>query len=105
MKLLSLQLRPFGGATDRTFCFTEKIQSLEGPNEFGKSTFFKALSHVLFTNNLTKKRCTDVFGKWFPKGGGDYVEIAVLNLGELFTKSKNDGVKILLVRLSIKPLT
>lgn len=77
MKLLSLQLRPFGGATDRTFCFTEKIQSLEGPNEFGKSTFFTALSHVLFTNNLTKKRCTDVLGKWFPKGGGDYVEIAL----------------------------
>ena len=77
MKLLSLQLRPFGGATDRTFCFTEKIQSLEGPNEFGKSTLFTALSHVLFTNNLTKKRCTDVLGKWFPKGGGDYVEIAL----------------------------
>jgi DNA repair exonuclease SbcCD ATPase subunit len=77
MKLLSLQLRPFGGATDRTFCFTEKIQSLEGPNEFGKSSFFTALSHVLFTNNLTKKRCSDVLGKWFPKGGGDYVEITL----------------------------
>ena len=77
MKLLSLRLRPFGGATDRTFCFTEKIQSLEGPNEFGKSTFFTALSHVLFTNHLTKRKCIDVLGKWFPKGGGDYVEITL----------------------------
>jgi len=78
MKLLSLRLHPFGGTIDRTYKFSEKIQVLEGANEYGKSTFRVALSHALFTlTKLTPVKQTEILGPWFPKNGGDYVQITL----------------------------
>ena len=78
MKILSIRLHPFGGTSDRTCSLQAGINVLEGPNEFGKSTLFSALGHVLFTKtNLTPAALRDTMGRWYPKPSGDHVKVSL----------------------------
>jgi DNA repair exonuclease SbcCD ATPase subunit len=67
MHLLSARLHPFGALVDRTYSLDSGLQTLLGPNEFGKSTFREAVIHALFTpTNLTPAKLRDTIGRWFP---------------------------------------
>jgi energy-coupling factor transporter ATP-binding protein EcfA2 len=78
MKILSIRLHPFGGTSDRTCSLQAGINVLDGPNEFGKSTLFSALGHVLFTKtNLTPAALRDTMGRWYPKPSGDHVKVSL----------------------------
>lgn len=78
MKILRIQLHPFGGATDRTIELHDGLNMIEGPNEFGKSTLNHALWHALFTpSNLTPARLKSIMGRWYPKPSGDHARVTL----------------------------
>ncbi len=78
MKILRIQLHPFGGVADRVFEFHDGLNAIEGPNEFGKSTLNNALWHILFTqSNLTPAKLRDTMGRWFPKPSGDHARVTL----------------------------
>jgi hypothetical protein len=78
MKILRIQLHPFGGVADRAFEFHDGLNAIEGPNEFGKSTLNNALWHILFTqSNLTPAKLRDTMGRWFPKPSGDHARVTL----------------------------
>ena len=78
MKILRIQLHPFGGVVDRTIELHDGLNVIERPNEFGKSTLNNALWHALFTSSkLTPKKLKDTMGRWFPKPSGDHVRVTL----------------------------
>lgn len=78
MKILRIQLHPFGGVVDRTVELHDGLNVIERPNEFGKSTLNNALWHALFTpSKLTPKKRELTIGRWFPKPSGDHARITL----------------------------
>jgi len=74
MKLVKIQLHPFGGTNDRTYDLNGGLNVIEGPNEYGKSTLREALWHALHTpTNLTPAKLDKTMGQWYPMPGGDHV--------------------------------
>ena len=78
MKILRIQLHPFGGVVDRTVKLHDGLNVIERPNEFGKSTLNNALWHALFTpSKLTPKKRELTIGRWFPKPSGDHARVTL----------------------------
>jgi DNA repair exonuclease SbcCD ATPase subunit len=78
MKILRIQLHPFGGVVDRIVELHDGLNVIERPNEFGKSTLNNALWHALFTpSKLTPKKRELTIGRWFPKPSGDHVRVTL----------------------------
>lgn len=94
MKILSIQLHPFGGVKERIFRLHNGLNVIEGPNEFGKSTLSNALWHVLFTpSNLTPGKLRDTMGPWFPRPAGDHARVTLEfeSQGQTWTLQKSWG--------------
>lgn len=76
MNVKSIRLHPFAGIQDQTFSFGSGLNIVQGPNEAGKSTLFKALLHGLFTaTNKPEKQLKKDMGDFFPVGGGDVIRL------------------------------
>ena len=78
MKIIRIRLHPFGGVSDRACDFHDGVNVIEGPNEFGKSTFNNALWHGLFTpTNLPPGGLKKAMGRWYPRPGGDHSRVTL----------------------------
>ena len=78
MRLTSVRLHPFAGQMDKTYDFKAGLNVIEGPNEFGKSTLFKAIMHGFHAPvNLTAGEVTRQLSNVFPKHGGDVIRVTI----------------------------
>lgn len=76
MKILSVQLWPFGAVENRQFDLADGLQVFVGPNEAGKSTLCQAILHGLFTSvDLPPKAREKAISMWYPRGGGDHAKV------------------------------
>lgn len=94
MKIIRIRLHPFGGVSDRACDFHDGVNVIEGPNEFGKSTFNNALWHGLFTpTNLPPVGLKKAMGRWYPRPGGDHsrVTLEFESEGQKWTLQKTWG--------------
>jgi len=73
-----LTLGPFAAAIDRTIEPGPELTIVLGPNESGKSTLFRALTHVLLTSvDLTPAAFDRVIGSALPRNGGDTIRVTL----------------------------
>ena len=73
-----LTLGPFAAATDRTIEPGPELTIILGPNESGKSTLFRALTHILLTSvDLTPAAFDRVIGSCLPRSGGDTIRVTL----------------------------
>lgn len=76
MIVRSLRLHPFGCFADRDLSFAPGLSVVLGPNEAGKSTFFRALRHVLFvTSALSKPGVAKYVAPYLPLPKGDTIRV------------------------------
>jgi len=72
--LARVRIASFAGLADRSVELAPGLNVLEGPNEAGKSTLFRAVQHALFTPAaLPRRRLETELGPLFPAGGGDSI--------------------------------
>ncbi len=74
MILERLSLSPFAAVRNRSVEFLTGLTVILGPNEAGKSTLFRALSHVLLTpTGLTPRAFETTIGPVLPRSAGTVV--------------------------------
>ena len=75
MILSKISLRSFGGVSDASLLLNSGLNVVLGPNEAGKSTFFNAIQHTLFTpTKMTKTVFERQMERFLPLSGGDTIE-------------------------------
>ena len=71
-----LRLHPFGCFVDRELAFAPGLTVVLGPNEAGKSTFYRALRHALFVpTTLSKPKLAQYVAPYLPAAGGDTIRV------------------------------
>ncbi len=71
-----LRLHPFGCFADRELDFAPGLTVVLGPNEAGKSTFYRALRHALFVpTTLSKPKHAQYVAPYLPAAGGDTIRV------------------------------
>lgn len=78
MIIKSVSMKPFAGIRERTIDLEAGLNVILGPNEAGKSTFFRALRAALLEPvNLTGSRFEAKFRAHLPAAGGDVLRVLV----------------------------
>jgi exonuclease SbcC len=71
-----LRLHPFGCFADKELAFAPGLTVVLGPNEAGKSTFYRALRHALFVpTTLSKPKLAHYVAPYLPAAGGDTIRV------------------------------
>jgi exonuclease SbcC len=94
MKLLSIQLHPFGQFIDHSWSLDQPLKVVAGPNEMGKTTLRQAIFHALFTSSrLTPGQLREKLKPWFPLPDGDHARVTLTfeNAGQTWRLEKQWG--------------